>query len=110
AEASNLERTVPLAQPLPHSTTAGSKATRAIGHHAKRAAGEPRASPRKSSEAVGHARSVAEPIARARRDAGRTRGRHEPQQTWGSAKTANVTRRGLLVREERKLADGTALV
>ncbi len=111
AEASNPERTVPLAHPVPRRAGAGSKATRSIGRHAERAAGEPRASPGTSSKPVGHARSAAEPTARAKRDTDRTRpGWHEPQQTWGSAKTANVTRSGLLVREERKLADGTALV
>jgi hypothetical protein len=107
AEASNPERIVPLAQALPRRAGSGSKATRSISHHAERAAGEPRVSPGTGLEPVGHARSAAEPSARAKRDTGRTRpGSYEPQQTWSSAKTANVTRSGLLVREERKLADG----
>jgi hypothetical protein len=110
ADTLNPERTVP-AQALPRRTGTGSKATRSVGHHVERAAGEARARSGTSSKTVGYARSAAEPIARAKRDTARSRpGRHEPQQTWGSAKTANVTRVGLLVREERKLADGTALV
>jgi hypothetical protein len=111
AEASNPERTVPSAQLSRRRTGAGSKTTRSIGHRAERAAGEPLPSQGISSEPVGYARSASESIARAKGDTGRTRAsRHEPQQAWDSAKTANVTRSGLLVREERKLADGTALV
>jgi len=110
ADTSNPERTV-AAQPPPRRTGTDWKNARSIGHHPERAAGEARAHQGTSSETVGYTRSAAEPIARAKRDTGRTPPRrHEPQQTWGSAKTANVTRRGLLVREERKLADGTALV
>jgi hypothetical protein len=110
AEASEPDR-VPNRRPLSRRGGTGWKVAKSIGHHAERTLGDAHASPRKHLEAVGYARSASESIARVKRDTDRTRrGRHEPQQTWSSARTANVTRIGLLVREERKLPDGTALV
>jgi hypothetical protein len=55
--------------------------------------------------------SVASVLAREKGKArGVSPGAPEPQHRWDSGKKINVARSGLLVREERKLADGTVLV
>ena len=96
--------------PIPHSSsrhsTEASEPIGQAGHHSTR---EVRSQPARpylgKGQHVAQGQSGAEARSRNNRsaDSGHPHG-------WASGKTLNVTRRGLLVREERRLADGSVLV
>ena len=92
--------------PIGHPIAAGSKPMGPKGRHA----GGHQEQPARSSARI--KQGVVQPQfgTEARLSEKRKRGSGRPMQAWTSAKTINVNRKGQLVREERKLGDGTVVV
>jgi hypothetical protein len=95
----------------PHSAGSGSPGM-AAGSETK-STGEPAARP-KTRERTSQAATRPVRAATARHQTAKARPSKSaapgPQQAWSSAKTVNVSRTGALVREERRMSDGSVLV